>query len=44
MMQSPNEELARISMRLLIRERSPKLELYRELCNTQVLLTYADVC
>ena len=37
MMQSPMEELALMSMRLLMRERSPKLELYRELINTQVL-------
>ena len=38
MMQSEVEELSLMSLRLLLRERTPKLELYRELSNTQVLL------
>ena len=38
MMQSKMQALSHISMRLLLRERSPKLELFRELSNTQILL------
>ena len=38
MMQSEMEELSLMSLRLLLRERTPKLELYRELSNLQLLL------
>ena len=39
-MQSPMEELALMSMRLLMRERSPKLELHRELIRNCSVFTH----